>query len=386
VTGVDDASVDGSQNTTLTIAVVDASSDNDYDPVANQTVTATTTDNDTPGFTMSESSGSTTVSESGNTDTFTVVLNTQPASDVVLSVTSGDTGEATVSPATLTFTNGNWSSAQTITVTGVDDASVDGSQNTTLTIAVVDASSDNDYDPVANQTVSVTVADDDVSASPSTGNSSGSSSTYNQTVNQNTIPSALSPASPLYTNTALIPQTLVNVPGTFGPGKTDSGVLFLQKYLNTNNFIVSPTGAGSPGNETNFFGPKTKIALTLFQKANGLPPTGIFDVFTKQKINQLGGNTSADVSDAVLSRFAVKDITKTLGAGTTDSGVLFLQKYLNTHGVPVSATGAGSPGKETAFFGAKTKAALILFQQKNLLPKTGIFDAVTKQKMSALGV
>ena len=39
-------------------------------------------------------------------------------SDVVLSVVSGDTGEATVSAASLTFTPSNWNTAQTITVTG----------------------------------------------------------------------------------------------------------------------------------------------------------------------------------------------------------------------------------------------------------------------------
>ena len=39
-----------------------------------------------------------------------MVLTAQPASDVVLTVTSGDTGEATVSPATLTFTTANWNS------------------------------------------------------------------------------------------------------------------------------------------------------------------------------------------------------------------------------------------------------------------------------------
>ena len=71
-------------------------------------------------------------SPSGSTDTFTVVVGAQPASNVVISVTSGDTGEATVSPATLTFTSGNWNSAQTVTVTGVDDSLVDGSQTTAL--------------------------------------------------------------------------------------------------------------------------------------------------------------------------------------------------------------------------------------------------------------
>jgi len=150
VTGVDDDTFDGSKYTTITLAVVDASSDNNFDPLANQTETAATAANDSAGFTKSKSAVS--VSETGTTDTFTVVLNVQPASDVVISVASGDTGEATVSASSLTFTNGNWDSAQTITVTGVDDDTVDGSQDSTITLAVVDGSSDDNWDPMANQT------------------------------------------------------------------------------------------------------------------------------------------------------------------------------------------------------------------------------------------
>ena len=51
------------------------------------------------------------VTEAGSTDSFTAVLTAQPSSDVVLSVVSTDTGEATVSPAQLTFTSSNWASA-----------------------------------------------------------------------------------------------------------------------------------------------------------------------------------------------------------------------------------------------------------------------------------
>ena len=41
--------------------------------------------------------------------------------DVTVALTSSDTTEATVNPATLTFTEGNWNTAQTVTLTGVDD-------------------------------------------------------------------------------------------------------------------------------------------------------------------------------------------------------------------------------------------------------------------------
>ena len=117
VTGVDDNLVDGTISSTITIAVVDESSNDGFDAVADQTVTATTTDDDVAGFTIAESGGSTSVDESGTTDTFTIVLDAQPTSDVVFAITSSDTGEATVT-STLTFTNGNWDTPQTVTVTG----------------------------------------------------------------------------------------------------------------------------------------------------------------------------------------------------------------------------------------------------------------------------
>jgi len=159
VTGVDDSVDDGDQNTTVTIAVDDDNSDNTFDGLADQTVTATTTDDDTAGYTLSTTTA--TVTEAGSTATFTVVLDTQPTSDVVLSVAAADTGEATVSASTLTFTTGNWDSAQTITVTGVNDDIIDGSINTTITLAVVDASSDNNFDPLSDQTVTAATADND---------------------------------------------------------------------------------------------------------------------------------------------------------------------------------------------------------------------------------
>ena len=106
------------------------------------------------------------MSETGTTATFTVVLDAQPVSDVVFSVVSADTGEATVDKATLTFTNADWNSPQTVTVTGVDDGVVDGDQATAITVAVVDASSDDSYDALADQTVTATTTHDDIPPPP----------------------------------------------------------------------------------------------------------------------------------------------------------------------------------------------------------------------------
>jgi len=110
------------------------------------------------GFTITETDGSSTVDESGTSDTFTVVLDSQPASDVVLAVTSSDANEVTTSGA-LTFNSANWDSAQTVTLTGVEDGTDDGVQTISVVLSIDDANSDDAFDGLADQIVSVTVTE-----------------------------------------------------------------------------------------------------------------------------------------------------------------------------------------------------------------------------------
>jgi len=113
----------------------------------------------TPGISLGTVSGNT--NESGTTATITAVLDAAPTSDVFINVTSGDTGEVTVSPSTLTFTSVNWDQTQTITATGIDDALNDGNVDVTISVAVVDGSSDDNYDGIS-ETTTVTNEDDDL--------------------------------------------------------------------------------------------------------------------------------------------------------------------------------------------------------------------------------
>ncbi len=161
VTGVDDDIIDSAISYNITLSIDDASSDDDFDGVSNQVVGVDNSDDDVAGFTVTESSGSTATSETGTTDDFTVVLDAEPSSDVVIDISSGDTGEGTVDKSNLTFTSGNWDTPQTVTVTGVDDALLDGNISYNVTVAVNAASSDDDFDGVSGQTVSVTNQDDD---------------------------------------------------------------------------------------------------------------------------------------------------------------------------------------------------------------------------------
>ncbi len=164
VTGIDD-NVDQSGNRSATITHNATSSDPNYNNVAIPDATAIVVDNDNAGVTINEPDDSTSVDEApgaGRTDSYTVVLDSQPTADVSIAVVSGTTTVATVSPATLTFTTTNWNRTQTVTVTGVDD-NVDQSGNRNATITHNATSTDPDYNGIAIHHVTVTLVDNDMS-------------------------------------------------------------------------------------------------------------------------------------------------------------------------------------------------------------------------------
>ncbi|MEO8638110.1 MAG: peptidoglycan-binding protein [Candidatus Taylorbacteria bacterium] len=67
-----------------------------------------------------------------------------------------------------------------------------------------------------------------------------------------------------------------------GSGSVGSDVKLLQQYLNSKGFTLALVGAGSPGNETTFFGMLTRTALSRFQLAHGItPPVGFFGPITR---------------------------------------------------------------------------------------------------------
>ena len=110
-----------------------------------------------------------------------------------MALSSSDTTEGTVSPASLTFTTANWNVPQTVTVTGVNDRLDDG--NVAYTIVTAPATStDATYNGVDASDVAVTNTDDDavgITVTPTTGlttTEAGGTATF--TVVLNTQPTA----------------------------------------------------------------------------------------------------------------------------------------------------------------------------------------------------
>ena len=114
-------------------------------------------DNDYERLDVGEVSGQAT--EAGGKATFPVALPTQPSAAVTVSVSGRDGSEGTVAPSSLTFAPSAWSTAQTVTVTGVQDPVDDG---TVAWVVRLDPSSgDADYAGAAYTDVSVSTTDDD---------------------------------------------------------------------------------------------------------------------------------------------------------------------------------------------------------------------------------
>ena len=156
VQAVDDAVDEDAHTGTITHVV--SSSDLDYDAVSVPNVTVSITDNDTAGVTITESGG-TTATEGAMPpyDTYQIVLTSKPTADVSITFNTGSQIEAI---ASLTFTPGNWDSAQTVTVQAVDDTVQETSPHTGIITHVV-SSSDLNYDAYNMPSVTVSITDND---------------------------------------------------------------------------------------------------------------------------------------------------------------------------------------------------------------------------------
>ncbi|MBD2418514.1 lamin tail domain-containing protein [Anabaena cylindrica FACHB-243] len=118
-----------------------------------------------PAVLLSQSGGSTAVTEGGATDTYTVVLRSQPTADVAIAINADS--QLLVSSSTLTFTSANWNIAQTVTVTAVDDALFEGSHTGAISHTAISA--DINYNGItvpSIATVNITDNDTAVGAVP----------------------------------------------------------------------------------------------------------------------------------------------------------------------------------------------------------------------------
>lgn len=105
-----------------------------------------------------DTAGPVQISEDGATDSYTVALATQPSADVTITLNTGT--QITANTTTLVFTSANWNVPQTVTLSAVNDAQVEGNHNGSVSHIV--ASADAAYNAISVSDVTASITDNDV--------------------------------------------------------------------------------------------------------------------------------------------------------------------------------------------------------------------------------
>ena len=146
---------DDARDDAATFSHTAASTDRDYNGAAVSDVGVTVTDDETAGVTIRPAKLA--IGEGGS-DSYRLVLTSQPSHDVTVTITRSGDGDIGVDDRELVFTGSDWNQAQTVTVAAVQD---DDARDDAATFSHTAASTDGDYDGTTVLDVDVSVTDDE---------------------------------------------------------------------------------------------------------------------------------------------------------------------------------------------------------------------------------
>jgi Ca2+-binding RTX toxin-like protein len=238
------------------------------------------------GMTVTPIAGLTTT-EAGGTATFTVVLNTAPTDDVVITLNSSNTNEGTIDKSTLTFTTANWNIAQQVTVTGVDDAINDGDQNYSIILNPA-SSTDANYKAIDPRDVSLVNINNDLPV-------------LNITTSPQVIVEGVSS-----------PQSVVYTVGL--TGLVNNSQTVTVQYTTSNGSAISGSDYTSTTGTLTFTGGVTSQNITIPIINNALNETDETFILTLSNPTQVTlGNTASVIT--TITDTLVTDVTTTLARG-----------------------------------------------------------------------
>ncbi len=123
-----------------------------------------------PRIIMTESGG-TEVAEGGASDTYEIKLSIEPSANVTVAAAPNDSeisvGAGPGAAKNLLFTPSNWNTAQTVTISAVDDTAYEGGPNgtphiTTIAHTAQQPAGDGEYDGISGDDLQVRVIDDEL--------------------------------------------------------------------------------------------------------------------------------------------------------------------------------------------------------------------------------
>lgn len=154
-TAVNDDIVNGTTMSIINIAV--SSSDKSYSEISTQSFNVIVNDNDTSGIVYVSSP--VTITE-GSHAVRAFKLKSEPKFNVTVNFTYEHDDRLSVSPSYITFTKSNWNVEHAVTISAVDNSTVDG--DVTISVNISSVSDDSNYNGITG-VITVTVNDNDVS-------------------------------------------------------------------------------------------------------------------------------------------------------------------------------------------------------------------------------
>ena len=146
---------DDARDDTATLSHSVASTDTDYNGITVSEGAVTATDDETAGVSILPEE--LTIAEGGS-DSYQVVLTSQPAHEVTVTVTHSGDQDIGIGDQELTFTASNWETPQAVTVAAAQD---DDARDDSATLSHSVASTDTDYNGITVSEVAVAVTDDE---------------------------------------------------------------------------------------------------------------------------------------------------------------------------------------------------------------------------------
>jgi len=161
-----------------------------------------------------------------------------------------------------------------------------------------------------------------------------------------------------------------------------AGASYTMPPSDTTLFAVWEQEAAPPQSSHSSSHPGTSVQAQI-QNLESMGNTSAADALKAQWPQlSIASTGSANAAVNASTTLSVRD----LEFGMVGDDVALLQKFLNANGATVAASGPGSSGSETTYFGPLTEAALAKYQAANgIMPAAGYFGPITRAHIASTG-
>jgi len=369
ITAIQDYIIEGPH--TAVISYTATSADAKYQAkTANFTTNIADDDSLSPGVSIIETDGGTSVTKDATTDTYTLSLTSKPTANVKIKIVA-DGPDATTSAGVYWFTPNIWNIPQTVTIS----ATTNPRGSKTIKFSHLATSLDSHYNDIAIPTVTITVNENVPSSAAAAANAKPPTCSKTPPYNaphlfqiDTTKNNATLYFTPISNNISYYFIAYGFKPGDFrfgtsfewGPydgvisheiGMLDPGTTYYFTVRGGNGCATGPWSGSVPATTVGV-NAGASASRTFYGAAN-----------TTSVAGTTGSSGSSGSTSGGSSPTGGIWLTRDLYPGSQGADVRSLQEHLNAKGFTLATSGAGSPGNETTYYGNLTAAAVRRFQE-----------------------